>query len=149
MTIDRKGFTSLSSIDLGKNLVTRIFNIFLNLIDLDFLQDLIRNFTLVSVYKLPSTICYSSSLISLSICVDTIDDCLCLLDGRLFQLQKLTIAIKQIDNSTLTTENLKLSNMNYFSLSSYRPTKEYDTYILPLIRQMKHLEELMFMDDQH
>ncbi|CAF0895487.1 unnamed protein product [Adineta steineri] len=33
--------------------------------------------------------------------------------------------------------------MNYFSLSSYRPTKEYDTYILPLIRQMKHLEELM------
>ncbi|CAF0930975.1 unnamed protein product [Adineta steineri] len=33
--------------------------------------------------------------------------------------------------------------MNYFSLSSYRPTKEYDTYILTLIRQMKHLKELM------
>ncbi len=33
--------------------------------------------------------------------------------------------------------------MKYFSLSSYRETNEYDSYILPLIRQMQHLQELM------
>jgi len=33
--------------------------------------------------------------------------------------------------------------MKYFSFSSYRETKEYDSHILPLIRQMRYLEELM------
>jgi hypothetical protein len=35
-----------------------------------------------------------------------------------------------------------LFNMKYFSLSSYWYTNEYDNHILPLIRQMKYLEEL-------
>jgi hypothetical protein len=33
--------------------------------------------------------------------------------------------------------------MKSFSLSSYRQTQEYDSYILPIIRQMKYLEELI------
>jgi hypothetical protein len=106
MTIDRNEFTSLSPIDLGKNLFTRILNIFLNLIDLDLHQNRIENCVVISVNELPSTLCYSSSLVNLSICVKTFDDCLCLLDGRLFQLQNLSIIIKKIENPTLTTENL-------------------------------------------
>ena len=106
MTIDSNEFPSLSPLDLGKTLVTRIFNVFLNLIDLDFHQNRIVNCILISVYELPSTICYSSSLINLSICVDTFDDCLCLLDGRLCQLQKLSIIIKKIENPTLPTQKL-------------------------------------------
>ncbi|CAF3233891.1 unnamed protein product [Rotaria sp. Silwood2] len=144
LTIDKQGFTSLSCIDLGKNLLTRIFNIFLNLIDLDFNQNSIESRTLISIYGLSSMTCYSSNLVNLSITVDTFDDCLCLLDGRLHQLYKLCILIKKIENSILTTENLKtLSNMKYFSLSSYRQTKEYDSHILPLIHQMKYLEKLI------
>lgn len=50
--------------------------------------------------------CFSSSLVNLSISVHTFDDCLSLLDGRLHQLRKLCIVIEQIDDSTLTMENL-------------------------------------------
>lgn len=95
VTIDREGFTSLSYIDLGKNLLTRTFNIFLNLIDLDFNQSSIASRTLISIYGLSSMTCYSSNLVSLNISVDSLDDCTGLLDGRLHQLHKLYIIIKK------------------------------------------------------
>jgi len=106
LTIDIKEFTSLSYIDLGKNLLMRIFNIFLNLIDLDLNQNSIESRLLISIYGLSSMTCYSSNLVNLSISVNTFDDCLCLLDGRLHQLRKLCIVIKKIENSTLTKESL-------------------------------------------
>ncbi len=34
------------------------------------------------------------------------------------------------------------SNLKYFSLICYRPTKEYRIQVLPLLRRMSHLEEL-------
>jgi hypothetical protein len=49
----------------------------------------------ICVYKLPQTICMSSSLTELKINVATFDDCLYLLDGHLHCLSKLIINVKE------------------------------------------------------
>ncbi|CAM4844723.1 unnamed protein product [Rotaria magnacalcarata] len=143
LTIDLKWFTSLSAIDLGEKLVPQIFRTFRNLIELDFNENNIERRPLISLYGLSSMICYSSSLVNLSINVKTFNDCLCLFDGRFPQLRKLYVDIQEINAPSLPIENLTtVLNLEYFSLSSYSDINEYDSYILPLIRQMKYLKEL-------
>jgi hypothetical protein len=124
LTIDRKGFVFRSSIEISEKLLPRIFHTFTNLIELDFNQndidnrtftnlieldfnqDDIDNRTLISLYGLSSMTCSSSSLVYLSISVQTLDDCLCLFDGRFPQLHKLCILINKIDTPSLSIENL-------------------------------------------
>lgn len=91
---------------LGENILTRIFRTFENLVELDFGQ--INNFDLplISIYRLSPTTCFSSSIVILRIIVNKFDDCLCLLDGRLHQLNKLYIRVDRIDTPILTVEKL-------------------------------------------
>ncbi|CAF4108640.1 unnamed protein product [Rotaria sp. Silwood2] len=103
--------------------------------------------------------CFLSNIINLGINVDTLDDCLCLLDGRLAHLHTLTVKIYNIQASMLDIDSTALTNLKYFSLTSCRYTKTYDSHVVPLLRRMIDLEQLMicltvnqrstFIDDIH
>jgi hypothetical protein len=54
---------------------------------------------------LPSTTCYSSSIVHLGIKVNNFDDCLCLLDGRLSQLHTFIVKLDYIDASSMIINN--------------------------------------------
>ncbi|CAF0916405.1 unnamed protein product [Adineta steineri] len=151
LTIDRKGSTSSSRIDLREILLPRIFHTFTNLIELDFNQNSIEGRPLISLYTLSSMIYYSASLAGLSISVKSFNDCLCILDGRFSQLHKLYVIIDQINTPSLSIENLTaVTHLKCFSLCSYSETNEYNSYILPLIHQMIYLEELeLCLDVSH
>jgi hypothetical protein len=90
---------------LHEDFLTPILHTLTNLIELDFNQSNIDVCPL-SVYKLSSMTCYSTSLTHLSISVKIFDDCLCLLDGRLSQLRKLDVFIVKIHTPSLSIENL-------------------------------------------
>ncbi|CAF4230497.1 unnamed protein product, partial [Adineta steineri] len=80
------------------------------------------------------------------ISVDTFDDCLCLLDGRLEQIRSFTVRIYRIRRSTMGNNNQQttLCNLKEFSLTSYLHTTAYDYRILPLLRRMPNLKTLTF-----
>ncbi|CAF4192955.1 unnamed protein product, partial [Rotaria magnacalcarata] len=59
----------------------------------------------LSLCDSPSTICYSSTLTKLYIEVNYFEDCLCLLDGRLKQLNAFIVQINDIDNHPLMVHN--------------------------------------------
>lgn len=106
LTIDTKGFASSSPIYFSEKLLPRIFDTFTNLTELDFNQNSIVQRPLISLGRLSSMTCYSSSLLYLSISVQTFNDCLCLLDGRFPQLHRLCVLISKIDTPLLSIENL-------------------------------------------
>ncbi|CAF4503268.1 unnamed protein product, partial [Rotaria socialis] len=111
----------------------------------------------LSLIDLPSTACYSSNIVELNVRVRNFDDCLCLLDERLSQLNTFIIKIDKIQNSSKTLDN-KISfticinlcsflekilyNLKCFSLISTTRTNSYDTRIVPLLHRMSQLEKL-------
>ncbi|CAF3314482.1 unnamed protein product [Rotaria socialis] len=97
----------------------------------------------LSLIDLPSTACYSSNIVELNVRVRNFDDCLCLLDGRLSQLNTFIIEIDKIQNSSKILDNKKiLHNLKCFSLIATTRTDAYDTRVVPLLRHMSQLEKL-------
>jgi hypothetical protein len=92
--------------------------------------------------------------------MDTLDDCLCLLDGRLVHLLALYVRIHNIQPSEPDLDNRVrifvktyvfvlvllfkvLTNLKSFSLTACRHTQVYGSHIVPLLRRMICLEQLM------
>ncbi|CAF1364571.1 unnamed protein product [Rotaria sordida] len=84
----------------------------------------------------------SLSLIQLKISVNTIDDCLYLLDEDLKCLSTLIIDINEISDSSYINNTGKLPKLKCFSLISHNDTYVYDKKIVPLLCRMSNLEEL-------
>ncbi|CAF4293920.1 unnamed protein product [Adineta steineri] len=121
----------------------RILAIGRNLSYLNVHQWLITNHACLSIRDRPPNVCLSSNLHTTFIYVDTFDDCLCLLDGRLEQLRSFTVHILLITGSVVNNNNQKiLFNLKEFSLISYLHTTAYDCQLLPLLRRMPNLETL-------
>ena len=68
--------------------------------------------------NLPSNTCFSSILTYLSINVDTFDDCVYVLDGRLKQLIKLAATVYSVDRSASIAQNMvslhEILSFDYF-----------------------------------
>ncbi|CAF1392701.1 unnamed protein product [Adineta steineri] len=123
----------------------RILAICRNLSYLNVHQWLITNHACLSIRDRPPNVCLSLNLHTSSISVDTFDDCLCLLDGRLKQLRSFTVRIYRIRRSAMGNNNQKISpTLKEFSLTSYLQTDAYDCRILPLLRRMPNLKTLTF-----
>ncbi|CAF1591048.1 unnamed protein product, partial [Adineta steineri] len=114
------------------------------LISLNFCQVFSYRNSFLSIYKLPETSCSYSTLMELKINVATINDCLCLLDGRFDSLSKLTINMKKVGYELEKKNNeIKLPKLKYFSLTSFSFIHHFDEYIIPLLHRMINLEELI------
>ena len=87
------------------NLYLPIFNLLKNVTHLDFvIKDGFR-YRPFSLKHLPSTVCFSSTIVHLSIKVLGLKDCLSLLDGRLNQLHTLIVEMNHISPSTNDLED--------------------------------------------
>ncbi|CAF1225193.1 unnamed protein product [Adineta steineri] len=84
----------------------------------------------------------SSTLSKLIIRVESINDCLYLLDGRYNQLHTFHVDILGIAFQNRTINQDHLPNLKCFSLSCADSTTHYDDAVLPLFRRMSNLEEL-------
>ncbi|CAM2727821.1 unnamed protein product [Rotaria socialis] len=101
-----------------------------------------KYFTRLSLCDLPSTTFYSSILTHLCIMVETFDDCLYLLDGRLKQLTIFNVTVYSIDSSSTIVHNTDmLPNLNCFSLKSYFQFQQYEQIPL-LLRRMPYLKHV-------
>jgi hypothetical protein len=87
------------------NMFPMILSICKRLCDLTFNQCIFDKNLLVSIFNLPTTSCVSSTLTKLNINVNTFDDCLYLLHGRLENLSTLIIDISEINESSLNKDN--------------------------------------------
>ena len=101
--VDKSESASLS--DVAMNLYLPIFNLLKSVIHLDFVIKDDFKYRPFSLKHLPSTVCFSSTIIHLSIKVMCIEDCLSLLDGRLNQLNTLFVEIHRISPSTNARED--------------------------------------------
>ncbi|CAF1150043.1 unnamed protein product [Rotaria sordida] len=125
------------------NVLTNILTMFTNLTYLHFCLKDICHYPPTSFIDLVSTTCYPSNIIHLNVRVRNFNDCLCLLDGRLYQLQTFIVEVDKINTTSMTINHSRiLSNLKCFSLTSYRRTCNYDNQIVPLLRQMSQLEKL-------
>ena len=86
------------------NIFSMILSVGKHLSDLTFRQRLLKNNTTTSTFHLPTSF-ISSTLTKLNICVDTFDDCLYLLDGRLECLSTLVIDIRTTIDPPSTRDN--------------------------------------------
>jgi hypothetical protein len=82
-----------------------IFALFTNLKYLDLDVNDTYPFSRPLLSGLPSTTCFSSSIVHLRIKMHDFGDCLCLLDGRLSQLHTFIINLDYIHNSLKTRRN--------------------------------------------
>ncbi len=93
-------------VDFSTNVFARIFSMFASLTELDFGSTSRRRYhARLKISDLSSIICFSSSIVHLRISVDTFDDCLCLLDGRLTHLRRFVVRISDICASRLAISN--------------------------------------------
>ncbi|CAM4966212.1 unnamed protein product [Rotaria socialis] len=97
---------------LATKIFVTIFVTFKNLTHLGFELDDDFVYLPLSLIDLPSTACYSSNIVELNVRVRNFDDCLCLLDERLSQLNTFIIKIDKIQNSSKTLDN----KVQYFEL---------------------------------
>ncbi len=97
--------------NMATNIFTTILNMFTNLTHLDFKSEYYFVYSPLSLIALRSTKFYSSSIAHLNVRVRNLDDCLCLLDGRLSQLHTFIVKIDDMYNSSMTLDN-KVKNMN-------------------------------------
>ena len=81
------------------NLYLPIFNVMRSVTHLDFVIKDDFKYPPLSLEDLPSSACFSSTIVHLSIRLLCIEDCLCLLDGRLNQLNTLIVEIYHIGSS--------------------------------------------------
>jgi hypothetical protein len=88
------------------NVYAHILNFFKNLKHLSIIETLNPTYPRLSLSDLPSNSFFSSTLTHLCINVYTLDDCLCLLDGRLKQLTTLSVRIAYIDDSSSIIHNM-------------------------------------------
>ncbi|CAF1446736.1 unnamed protein product [Adineta steineri] len=111
--------------------------------DLTFFQKSSKKYLAILSLDVPYENSLSLSLTKLKININTLDDCLYLLNGCLPSLSTLIIHIKKIGRSTSMINNTKeLFKLKCFSLSTNRYTFDYDTQVVPLLRRMLNLEEL-------
>jgi hypothetical protein len=82
------------------------------LCDLTFNQCILNKNLRVSIFNLPTTSCVSSTLTKLNINVNTFDDCLYLLDGRLECFSTLIVDISAITESSLNKDNTDSISLN-------------------------------------
>ncbi|CAF0937632.1 unnamed protein product [Rotaria sordida] len=111
----------------------------------------LTDFTFVQCHRDPSTNslftvfsphCVSSTLTKLKIDVNTLDDCLYILDGRFDCLSILIIDIEKIRPLLSNIDTTKqISKLKYLSLTSISLTSFYHEFV-PLFRRMPNLEEL-------
>ncbi|CAF1099572.1 unnamed protein product [Rotaria sordida] len=121
----------------------RILAICINLFRLNMNRWIKGDSAQLSLRHRSPNICCSSYLHTLSINVKSFDDCLCLLDGRLYQLSSFAVNINSIKRSPIITDSQKvLSNLKEFSLTSIMHTNAYDCRILLLLRRMPNLNKL-------
>jgi hypothetical protein len=85
-----------SYVKLLTDIYNRIFGLVTNLKYLDLDNNDFYDFSRSLLTGLPSTTCFSSSIVHLRIKMQNIDDCLYLLDGRLSQLNTLIINLDYI-----------------------------------------------------
>jgi hypothetical protein len=105
-------------IDLVVNVYANIFTLFKKLTHLEFGKSNSSQHRPLSLYCLPSNICFSSNIIHLCIRVVVFDDCLCLLNGRLRQMKTFIVTVdhflpvvsKNIHN---TVSKVIISNISY------------------------------------
>ncbi|CAF0811928.1 unnamed protein product [Adineta ricciae] len=100
--------------------------------------------TTICTFDFSSTNFKSSILTQLIINLESFNDCLYLLDGRFRCLSTLIVNIDIISSTSETIDNTEtLSKLKHFSLTSYPHTFLYDDVIIPLLRRMINLEELI------
>ncbi|CAF4331987.1 unnamed protein product, partial [Rotaria sordida] len=75
---------------------------FTNLTYLHFCLKDICHYPPTSFIDLVSTTCYQSNIIHLNVRVRNFNDCLCLLDGRLYQLQTFIVEVDKINTTSMT-----------------------------------------------
>ncbi|CAF3418700.1 unnamed protein product [Rotaria socialis] len=130
--------------EMSSNIFVLILSLCKRLINLNFCQLFSCQISSISIYKLPKTSCTSSTLTELKINVAIFNDCLYLLDGNFDCLSKLTINVKRIRYKPSKIYNWrKLPKLKCFSLTSINYTHDYDEQIIPLLRRMINLEELI------
>ncbi len=92
--------------DLATDVYGRIFTFFTNLVHLDFVIHYTPRHPTLHLNYLPSNICFSSSIVHLSIRVLFFEDCLQLLDGRLPQMNTFIVTIGWcMSHSSTTIDN--------------------------------------------
>ncbi|CAF1080540.1 unnamed protein product [Adineta steineri] len=97
----------------------------------------------LSLCRLPSNTFSSRTLTYLSIHVSTFADCLCLLDGRLKQLNTFIVTAYSMNTNQPVVHNSDdLSNMKYFSFIYCGLIEEFDDKIISLLRRMLNLKKL-------
>ncbi|CAF1127106.1 unnamed protein product [Adineta steineri] len=143
LKLDFKYDTTLSISETSSIMFALILSLCKRLVKLNFYEFYERS--RICTFEISSMNCTSSTLTELVINIETFDDCLYLLDGRLNCLSKLIINIQEIANTIGTIDNTvkKLPKLKQFSLMSYRRTACYDNLIIPLLRRMINLEELL------
>ncbi len=87
--------------------------------------DLIDGCPCLSLCDFPSTTFYSSTLTKLCIEVENFGDCLCLLDGRIKQLNTFIVVINDIDNHSSVVHNIVSS---HFILKTWPPIGSFCKY---------------------
>ncbi|CAF3215420.1 unnamed protein product, partial [Rotaria sp. Silwood2] len=142
LTIDVKDKPTEPSSETLWVIFTLILSLCKQLNKLNFCQ--FDNRSTFRTFDLSSTNFKSSTLTELKINVETFDDCLYLLDGCFNCLSTLIINIEIISFTSGTIDNTKkLPKLKHFSLTSYPHTFLYDNLIIPLLRGMINLEELI------
>ena len=111
--------------DMTMNVYMRIFNLFRNLTHLEFAIKGGYQYPPLSIDELPSTVCFPSTIVHLSIKVLDLEDCLCLLDGRLNQLHTFIVEVYYINPVIDTLDNTvrRINISNWIRPSSVRKTK--------------------------
>ncbi|CAF1281091.1 unnamed protein product [Rotaria sordida] len=144
LNIDIQDEESRETSEILSNLFALIVSLCKRLINLNFCQVLPERTLPMCVDNLLSTNCISSNLTELKINVTTFDDCLYLLDGRFDCLSTLIIYVFDISFTSSNMDNTKkLPKLKCFSLTSITYTLVYDSCIIPLLRRMINLEELI------
>ncbi|CAF1599668.1 unnamed protein product [Rotaria sordida] len=133
----------ISSKEYNKNVYIPILTLFKNLQSLSIVGSSMLSYPPLSILNLPLNIFCSLNLTKLCIYVNSLDDCLYLLDGHLKQLTTFIVQIKNIHNNLSIIHNTDdLFNLECFSLTCYNLTNAYDNRVIPLFRRMKNLKKL-------
>ena len=87
--------------DYTKNVYAHILNFFKNLKHLNIFESYTTAYPGLLLCNSPSDVFHSSILTDLHIHVETLDDCFCLLDGRLKKLTTLSVVVYARDCPTI------------------------------------------------
>ncbi|CAF3079648.1 unnamed protein product [Rotaria socialis] len=140
--ICNEDISNISVKTYAKNVYIHLFTFFKNLTHLSIVGLSRDQCQPLSLSDLPSTTFSSSTLTKLCISLNTLQDCLSLLDGRLKQLSTFIVSVHGRENHPTFGHNMDdLPNLKCFSLT-YNFIKVYDAQVIPLLRRMSHLKEL-------